>query len=121
MKRQHLFRLAHRLYRKSPMILVTSIGSVMISIGLVLTMVIFLLHHQATIETDRQLTYGQVDLTIKYSPEDERTDQTLLEQLQKDKNLLRAEPILQTTARISGQTMADVETIGIQSDTLTKS
>lgn len=41
MKRQHLFRLSHRLYRKSPMILVTSIGSVMISIGLVLTMVIF--------------------------------------------------------------------------------
>jgi len=85
MKRQHLFRLAHRLYRKSPMILLTSIGSVMISIGLVLTMVIFLLHNQATIETDRQLTYGQVDLTIKYSPEDERTEQTLLEQLRRIK------------------------------------
>jgi len=121
MKRQHLFRLAHRLYRKSPMILLTSIGSVMISIGLVLTMVIFLLHNQATIETDRQLTYGQVDLTIKYSPEDERTEQTLLEQLKKDKGILRTEPILQTTARISGQTMADVETIGVQSDALTKS
>ncbi|MGX9807533.1 ABC transporter permease [Exiguobacterium acetylicum] len=121
MKRQHLFRLAHRLYRKSPMILLTSIGSVMISIGLVLTMVIFLLHNQATIETDRQLTYGQVDLTIKYSPEDERTEQTLLEQLKKDKGILRTEPILQSTARISGQTMADVETIGVQSDALTKS
>ena len=93
----------------------------MISIGLVLTMVIFLLHNQATIETDRQLTYGQVDLTIKYSPEDERTEQTLLEQLKKDKGILRTEPILQTTERISGQTMADVETIGVQSDALTKS
>ncbi|KQS45471.1 ABC transporter permease [Exiguobacterium sp. Leaf196] len=121
MKRQHLFRLSHRLYRKSPMILVTSIGSVMISIGLVLTMMIFLLHNQATIEADRQLTYGRVDLTIKYASEDERTEQTLLEQLKKDKGILRTEPTLQTTERISGQTMADVETIGVQSDALTKS
>ncbi|MER2033496.1 ABC transporter permease [Exiguobacterium indicum] len=121
MKRQHLFRLSHRLYRKSPMILVTSIGSVMISIGLVLTMVIFLLHNQAAIETDRIQRYGQVDLTVKYTPEDEQADQSVLEQLKKNHDVLGAESILQTTARVAGQTMADVETIGVHSDALTKS
>lgn len=121
MKRQHLFRLSHRLYRKSPMILVTSIGSVMISIGLVLTMVIFLLHNQAAIETDRVQKYGQVDLTVKYTPEDERTDQNVFEQLEKNQGVLRAESIIQTTARVAGQTMADVETMGVHSDALTKS
>uniref|UniRef100_UPI0028A18EEF FtsX-like permease family protein n=1 Tax=Exiguobacterium sp. TaxID=44751 RepID=UPI0028A18EEF len=121
MKRQHLFRLSHRLYRKSPMILVTSIGSVMISIGLVLTMVIFLLHNQAAIEADREQRYGQVDLTVKYTPEDEQADQSVFEQLKKDHDVLDAESILQTTARVAGQAMADVETIGVHSDALTKS
>ncbi|WP_313122614.1 FtsX-like permease family protein [Exiguobacterium sp.] len=121
MKRQHLFRLSHRLYRKSPMILVTSIGSVMISIGLVLTMVIFLLHNQAAIEADREQRYGQVDLTVKYTPEDEQADQSVFEQLKKDHDVLDAESILQTTARVAGQTMADVETMGVHSDALTKS
>ncbi|WP_313492177.1 hypothetical protein, partial [Exiguobacterium sp.] len=88
MKRQHLFRLSHRLYRKSPMILLTSIGSVMISIGLVLTMVIFLLHNQAAIETERVQKYGQVDLTVKYTPEDEQADQSVFEQLKKDHDVL---------------------------------
>ena len=121
MKRQHLFRLSHRLYRKSPMILVTSIGSVMISIGLVLTMVIFLLHNQATIERDREQRYGQVDLTIKYASHDERMDESVHKQLKKDQAVLREASILQTTARVAGQTMADVETIGVHSDALTKS
>lgn len=34
---------------------------------------------------------------------------------------LDAESILQTTARVAGQTMADVETMGVHSDALTKS
>ncbi|WP_312068333.1 FtsX-like permease family protein, partial [Exiguobacterium sp.] len=41
--------------------------------------------------------------------------------LKKDQAVLREASILQTTARVAGQTIADVKTLGVHSDALTKS
>lgn len=119
---RHLFRLALKLYRKSPMILLTSIGSVMISILLVLSMVLFVSQSQASVQADIERLYGKMDLSVGY--QDKRTeviDQFFLDRLTQDKQTRQLSPVLITNLTVTGQTTADVYTIGIKNDSLAKS
>ncbi|MDX1258975.1 FtsX-like permease family protein [Exiguobacterium sp. K1] len=121
-EKRHLFRLALKLYRKSPMILLTSIGSVMISILLVLSMVLFVSQSQASVQADIERLYGKMDLSVGY--QDKRTeviDQSFLDRLTQDKQTRRLSPVLITNLTVTGQTTADVYTIGIKNDSLAKS
>lgn len=121
-EKQHLFRLAMKLYRKSPMILLTSIGSVMISILLVLSMVLFVSQSQASVQADIERLYGKMDLSVGY--QDKRTeviDQSFLDRLTQDKQTRQLSPVLITNLTVTGQTTADVYTIGIKNDSLAKS
>ena len=121
-EKRHLFRLALKLYRKSPMILLTSIGSVMISILLVLSMVLFVSQSQASVQADIERLYGKMDLSVGY--QDKRTeviDQSFLDRLTQDKQTRQLSPVLITNLTVTGQTTADVYTIGIKNDSLAKS
>lgn len=121
-EKRHLFRLALKLYRKSPMILLTSIGSVMISILLVLSMVLFVSQSQASVQADIERLYGKMDLSVGY--QDKRTeviDQSFLDRLTQDKQTRHLSPVLITNLTVTGETTADVYTIGIKNDSLAKS
>ncbi len=121
-EKQHLFRLALKLYRKSPMILLTSIGSVLISILLVLSMVLFVSQSQASVQADIERLYGKMDLSVGYqSGQTNVIDQSFLDRLTGDQQTRQISPILITNLTVTGQTTADVYTIGTKNDTLAKS
>ena len=121
-EKQHLFRLALKLYRKSPMILLTSIGSVLISILLVLSMVLFVSQSQASVQADIERLYGKMDLSVGYqSGQTNVIDQSFLDRLTGDQQTRQISPILITNLTVTGQTTADVYTIGTKNDSLAKS
>lgn len=121
-EKQHLFRLALKLYRKSPMILLTSIGSVLISILLVLSMVLFVSQSQASVQADIERLYGKMDLSVGYqSGQTNVIDQSFLDRLTGNQQTRQISPILITNLAVTGQTTADVYTIGTKNDTLAKS
>ncbi|MGE6555516.1 FtsX-like permease family protein [Exiguobacterium artemiae] len=121
-EKQHLFRLALKLYRKSPMILLTSIGSVLISILLVLSMVLFVSQSQASVQADIERLYGKMDLSVGFqSGQTKIIDQSFFDRLTGDQQTRQISPILITNLTVTGQTTADVYTIGTKNDSLAKS
>ncbi|WP_214701445.1 FtsX-like permease family protein [Exiguobacterium sp. s57] len=120
---KNLLKISYGLYRRSPMIAFTSIASVVISISLVITMVLFTLNSKEAVMNDIKQIYGDMDISVGYeSGSNKVIDKEYIERLQNDSKVEDISPVLIFNLPLeTSKSNADVYSIGVKNDPLSKS
>lgn len=120
---RNLIKISFNLYRRSPMIAVTSILSVMISVSLVITMAMFTINTKETVTNNIKQTYGDMDLSVGYEVGSTKViDESYMNFVKNNKQIKEISPVLLFNLPVSTQkSNADVYTIGVKNDKLAAS
>lgn len=112
--------IAMKLFRAAWAHVATSISIITISICLVMTMGLYIWNANAQMKEEIHALFGDVDLTVGYNPEQEKTLSTeTINQIKSLKGIDMISPVSVTHTTVNN--MESVYTIGVENDELVKS
>lgn len=113
--------LALRFFEANKFIVFSSIIGVMLSISLIITMGVFAVNAEQSLENEFKKVYGDMDLSVGYNlGQNKIIDKNLINQITADKSIDQYSGVLVTKFTVN-QLNADIYTVGVENDELVKS
>lgn len=113
--------LALRFFKANKFIAFSSIIGVMLSISLIITMGVFAINAEQSLENEFKKVYGDMDLSVGYNlGQNKIIDKKLFHQITADESIDQYSGVLVTKFTVN-QLNADIYTVGVENDALVKS
>lgn len=114
--------LALRFFAKNKFTAASSILSVMISVTLVITMMLFVNNAKESLRHETKQMYGEMDLSIGYNAnQNKNIDKDQLSYITSIKEIEKVSKVFITRVRLDTLESAEIYTVGVENDSLAKS